>query len=459
MNKDEYSEQISPVTIDAGPSSWQILQQDADGVASVTLSGRWWTIGRRKKPEVRVRIVREDDGTPIGTAHDWQRARTAIDRSLGGDRAGRFGTWRIKMGHIPRGGPYRIQTKVGSVEDAIEWRRSGDVVNLLGVGDLWLIAGQSNAEGYGRDPAYDPPEMGVHQCLPGGWELAMHEHSHSPWPAFGKILRRDRGYPMGLIPTAVGGSAVSEWDPGQDGALFKNMKDRLAAAGGRIKGCLWYQGESDTGAGDYPHYKARFRRFVRGLRRATRRPDLPVITVQLNRVLGPRDDAAGWEAMREIQRRLAHEIDGVYIVPVFEAGLCDGIHLSSLGNLLVAQRTAAVALGAVYGRDVAYKHPECRSARRVSGATIELHFDHIVTRLDYECDVGNGFAFAVRDREGEVPVLRYRMIGGNRMRIELARALHGRATVTGAPGCCPPHIVPRDISGYRGMLGFTMDVS
>ncbi|MBT3296397.1 MAG: hypothetical protein HN383_14100 [Verrucomicrobia bacterium] len=38
------------------------------------------------------------------------------------------------------------------------------------------------------------------------------------------------------------------------------------------------------------------------------------------------------------------------------------------------------------------------------------------------------------------------------------RVDHDSRDATGAPGCCPSQIVPRDISGYRGMLGFTMAV-
>lgn len=455
----EQTEQLlSAVTIDCGPSDWQVLQQDENGAVSVTLSGRWWTVMKRRKPEVRVRVAREGAFRAIRKQHDWVRARVSIDRSETGERAGRFGTWSLTLKDIPRGGPYRILTSVGSVEDAIEWRRGGDAVHFLCVGDVWLIAGQSNAEGYGRDPVDDPPAFGVRQLDADGWKLAAHGRNHHPWLAFAKMLRQELHYPIGLIPTAVGGSAISQWDPGQKGELFENMKRRLAGADNMVKGCLWYQGESDVGDAEHPKYKTRFKRFLKGLRRTVKQSRLPVITVQLNRVLGPRDDGAGWEAIREIQRQLAHELAGVFVFPIFEAGLCDGIHISSLGNLLVAERAAVTALGGVYGCDVRYRHPECVRVRRLSGKRIELRFDHVIERLDYEAALSNGFPFAVRDAEGTVPVAGYGVPRKNVMRIELARRLAGGATVTGAPGTCPPQIVPRDISGYRGMLGFTMDV-
>jgi hypothetical protein len=237
------------------------------------------------------------------------------------------------------------------------------------------------------------------------------------------------------------------------------MAVRVAASGGALRGCLWYQGESDV-HGDLPSkYKASFTLFLQGLRRAVKRPQLPVITVQLNRVVTePQAGDAGWEAIREIQRQLSHELSGVFVYPVFEAGLCDLIHNSSHGNLLVAQRAVATALGGVYGRDVHYRHPECVSAKRVSGTVIELRFEPVVARLDYSCALRHGFPFAVRDREGVVPVTGYTLPRKDCFRIELARPLVGRATVTGAPGTCPPQIMPTDISGYRSMLGFTLDI-
>lgn len=455
----EQIEQSNPVTIETGPASWQVLQQDAKGVAKLRLSGRWWTVQERKKPEVRVRVAYEGRFTAISRAHDWVGARTTVDRTVTGDMAGRCGTWELTLADIPCGGPYRIETTVGGGGDAVEWRRSGQVIHFLCVGDVWLIAGQSNAEGYGRDPVDDPSEIGVHHFDEDGWHLAAHGRNHHPWLAFAKTLKKELGHPIGLVPTAVGGTPVLRWAPGPKGDLFDRMTGRLEGAGSNIRGCLWYQGESDTGETDHPKYKVRFTRFVQGLRRAVKHPSLPIITVQLNRVLPSRNQGTGWEAMREIQRQLSHELEGVFVIPIFEAGLCDGIHISSQSNLLLAERAATTALGGVYGRDILYLHPECVAARRISGRTIELRFENVAERLDYECALdNNGFPFSVRDEKGEVPVAGYALPRKNVFRIRLQRALSGSASVTGAPGTCPPQIVPRDINGYRCMLGFTREI-
>jgi hypothetical protein len=455
-NEVETGKLAKPVTIDKGPADWQILQQDANGVASVALSGRWETILKRKQVEVRVRVCREGTTAPINKRFDWVLAHTVCDRSMKGELAGRRGRWSITLVDIPRGGPYRIETRIGAAQDDIEWRRAGAMVNLVGVGDVWLIAGQSNAEGYGRDPVDDPPEIGVHQFVDGRWSIGVHQANHSPWLAFAKRLKAECGYPIGLIPTAVGGSAISRWVPGRQGDLFVNMKRCVQQSGGQIKGCVWYQGESDTALDLFPKYKGRFTRFLNGLRRLVKDANLPIITVQLNRVLWNRSDWSGWEAIREAQRQLTHELPSVFIIPIFEAGLCDGIHISALGNLLVARRAAETALGAVYGCMIDYLHPECSVIKRIGKRTLELRFDHVVGRLDYQGYFHHDCPFAVRDDQGEVPILGYKMRGKKAMRLALGRALEGGATVTGAPGCCPPQNVPKDVSGYRGMLGFTL---
>ena len=63
----------------------------------------------------------------------------------------------------------------GSGGHGIEWAQRGDTRQHWGVGDVWLIAGQSNCAGYGKDPVEDPSELGVH--LLGNdlhWDLATH---------------------------------------------------------------------------------------------------------------------------------------------------------------------------------------------------------------------------------------------------------------------------------------------
>lgn len=50
--------------IERGPADWQIVQQDADGLASMTVAGHWQAPA--KTATVQVRLVQEDTGAPAG---------------------------------------------------------------------------------------------------------------------------------------------------------------------------------------------------------------------------------------------------------------------------------------------------------------------------------------------------------------------------------------------------------
>jgi len=456
------------VIIERGAEDWQIFQQDAKGTATIRLSGRWLTEDPYTSAKVVVRLVREDCGEPVVLAHDWTRARTTKD-----------GRWSVTLSGVPAGGLYRLETGLQLSGAAIEWSQRGDMVHHLGVGDVWVIAGQSNSAGYGKAPVVDSPELGVHMFhARGAWQLAAHplsdstgsryaanrEHangSHSPYLAFARFLRRRLGYPIGLIPAALGGSPISAWAPSLDGTLFRNAQAYVRDAGGACRGVLWYQGESDTGEGDREAYLGRFRELVAGFREVFRTPLLPVITAQLNRYIGdtvrsqPPD---GWDVIREAQRQAARQIDGVFVISTLDLALSDGIHIRSDSNLTIGERMAAVALGAVHGRDVKHLHPDLDEARRLSDSKLELVFANVDTRLHYENNHLDELPFAVRDESGPVPVEGWHIVKRNCLRLVLARPLQGTATIIGAPTALPPSIVPIDICGYRPMLGFTVTV-
>lgn len=462
------------VLLDAGAQDWQIFQRDDEDMATIDLSGRWTTPQPHKKGAVAVRLVRERDGEAVSRDLQWVRASTRRRSSRKSS-----GTWTASL-RVPAGGLYRIESALQIDGGPVEWGQRGDMVHHIGVGDVWLITGQSNAEGHGKTPALDAPELGVHVFrAKGSWDLASHplndstdtrylpnrlgsNPSHSPWLVFGKVLRAELGIPIGLIPAALGGSPLSAWTRGSDssGVLFDNMLRYVADAGGGVRGVVWYQGESDTGADQRRVYKRNFRAMVRDLRTSLGNARLPVITTQLNRWVGEPDAAmdTGWDAMREIQRQLAASMRNVFVLSTLDLGLSDGIHTDSLGNVAIGQRAASVALGGVYGHNVKYRHPDCRRAHQVSARQIELHFDHVDERLVFDSMIVDAFPFAIRDDMGEVPVERWSLPRADRIDIRLARPLAGRAVVVGGPGACPPTVLPMDVDGHRPMLAFTQKV-
>ncbi len=464
------------VVIEGGAHDWQIFQQDRKGVATIGLRGRWIPDQKLTSvPKVLVRVVREDCYETVTQALDWTAADTRKN-----------GTWSIELRNVPRGGLYRIETVLKVGPEPPEWCARGDMVHHVGVGDIWVITGQSNAAGYGRSPLVDGPELGVHMFhARGEWKLATHplgdsteslytpnregtNASQSPWLAFGKKLKNALGYPIGLIPASLGGSAMWMWKRGRKregefkhGFLFDNMLRYIEDAGGTVRGAVWYQGESDTDASQYKHYVKRFRGFVADLRKALGVPKLPVLTVQLNRCSGcpmlPELHDA-WDMVREIQRQLARSVPGVTVASTLDMGLADGVHNSSPANVVLGERMAACALGFVHGHDVKYLCPDLADVKKLSATRIELAFDNVDGLLKLEDLALERFPFAVRDTNGDVPVKAW-TIRGNKFILKLVRPIEGKAIVAGGHGVYPNPMAPVDTAGYRPMLGFRVELT
>ncbi|MDE0966111.1 MAG: hypothetical protein OSB73_23545 [Candidatus Latescibacteria bacterium] len=452
-------EQIGAM-IEEGPEDWQIVQQ-MNGVGRMELGGRWKFDSEGK---VEVRLVWEDTGVAVTSGLDWQVANTKDD-----------GTWGAVLENIPAGGLYRLETRLRVAEiPAGEWSPRGDMRHFLGVGDLWVIAGQSNSAGYGRGPYEDPAELGVHLFRNSErWALATHpmnestdtQHAvnreaanpgHSPYLQFGRLLKRDLGYPVGLVQTSLGGSPLRRWNPGEpeDSDLFENMVRCVEKVGGKVRGILWYQGESDAGTdADATSYAERFAQAVGAWREALKDTKLPVLTVQLNRVFRPEDDAEAdryWSQVREAQRQVPKQVPVVAVVPTLDLPLSDLIHISPAGNMLLGERLARAALGMVYGRGIAWKAPDLVAVRSKDGR-VELEFVNVESRMD-SIDV-QANAFRIEDEGGQVPVTEVIYPQDNRVELVLGRALQGKATVHGAYGMAPA-TAPADMERFLPMLGF-----
>jgi sialate O-acetylesterase len=444
------------VRIDAGLQPFQILQQDERGLGSFAVSGRWGHPEQRGT--VQLRLVAEADGTTVCA---WQTARRQEATE-----------WGHPFDAVPAGGLYRLESRLVVDPNAPEWGVHGDTVHHVGVGDLWIIAGQSNAAGYGRGPVHDPPELGAHILRNDEqWDIASHplndttgsshpnleaaNPGHSPYLCFARELRTALGHPIGLIQTALGGSALAAWNLAENAGapLYQNLIHCVTLAGGRVRGMLWYQGESDCSTAAAATYERRFADFVARLRVALRSPALPVLIAQLNRYtvpLGPDDDRA-WSMVREAQRQ-AHRLGSVAVIPTLDLPLSDGIHTSSDGNMTLGQRKARAALAMVYGRGGDARAPEIeRVLLSPDRAAVELIFAHVPNRLAF---LGPGERdFVVEDAEGFVPIRTAATPARDRVRLELERPAVGEVRVHGGYGANPPcHL--RDAEENLPVLGF-----
>lgn len=447
------------------PVDWQVLQQDPDGFARLPLSGRWLpkdSMGLLGAGggEVQIRLVREETGMPVDADCNWQGAETLAD-----------GSWRGELVRVPAGGPYRLETRFNPKGNKLgEWSLRGDMRHFLGVGDLWLVAGQSNASGYGRSAYQDPPEIGLQMLRQSGeWSLASHplhdstdtvfpasretyNTGHSPFLHFARRLKQELGYPIALLPAALGGSPLEAWHP-ESGPLFKNLMAMAAQAGGMVKGMVWYQGETDTETGKAEDYLERFLAAVAGWRMALGQPGLPILTVQLARYrsANPGGEDREWSRVREAQRQAAHEVPGLTVIPALDLALDDTIHLATAGNFTLGERLARCALGSVYGRKLDFRAPEPESILMESERVVAIRFSHVLSRLDNHDPMAK--PFRVEDGAGVVPIEKTVHFHRDSVKVFLARPVQGTARISCGYGE-NPDALPVDVERQMPVLAF-----
>jgi sialate O-acetylesterase len=147
---------------------------------------------------------------------------------------------------------------------------------------------------------------------------------------------------------------MAQWDPALKAkgpySLYGSMFQAIDQVGGpqKIKGLVWYQGESEAMCGLQDQYEELFLNFIDAVRRDLGRPDLPILYVQLGRVCLGGLNAPAWNKVREAQRRIAAQRPNVYFVPALDLELDDLIHLSTQAQQRLGARLAETALTHVY---------------------------------------------------------------------------------------------------------------
>lgn len=156
---------------------------------------------------------------------------------------------------------------------------------------LYLLMGQSNM--VGRDntglTTQTPNPRILVFVAPDQWKVAR-EPLNSDGSGMGPgipfaaaLLAQDPAATIGLIPTAVGGTALNRWVKGGDlyEKAIRQAKAALAS-GGQLRGVLWHQGESDSiKKADADTYETRLLRMFADLRADLGQPQLPIVMGQL----------------------------------------------------------------------------------------------------------------------------------------------------------------------------------
>ena len=348
---------------------------------------------------------------------------------------------------IPAGGPYRLRLQGG-----------GEVVTVAPffVGDVWLLAGQSNMEGVGDMTGAARPHPLVRAfSMRREWRLAqdpLHLQAESPDKChhgaqqispeeaevkrktnpkgvgvgvfFGREMVAKSGVPQGLICTAHGGTSMAQWSPelvhlGGE-SLYGSMLASVRATGQPMAGLLWYQGESDANPKDAAEYTARMERLVAATRRDLRQPRLPWIVVQIARNFFDGVNAASWNSIQDQQRLLPGRIKFLETVAAIDLPLDDSIHIGAVGCQRLAPRLARAADRLVLGNKRESRPPQLRDVRKIKGASpwdysIEIRYDHVVGKLRA---AGDAHGFMLTTAEGRpFPLIYKTALHGDTVRL------------------------------------------
>lgn len=308
-----------------------------------------------------------------------------------------------KLRGVPTGGPYTIvaEVRVGTSQHQI-------TVSNVFVGDLWILAGQSNMEGVGDLVDVTPPHPLVNLLgMDGHWSQArepLHWLVDSPDPVhsgnpadraarsaeqhrtrtkgaglglpFAVAMAQATRVPVGLVATAHGGTSMAQWDPAKKGeggnSLYGSFLRQVYLAGGKARGVLWYQGESDANPDAVKVYPKVFADFIAAVRADLGQPELPFYFVQIGRFIRA-GDPAPWNAVQDAERRIAETVPSTGVAATVDLELDDLIHVGTHGLKRLGRRLALLAQRELFGM-AGGSTPTIDRVNRGPGNTLVVRF-------------------------------------------------------------------------------------
>ncbi|MCC6580332.1 MAG: hypothetical protein IT440_07800 [Phycisphaeraceae bacterium] len=225
------------------PLPYQVVQRDEHNQGCVPIRGT--IAGHATRMEACYELMDVTGATP------------SIWAIVSNELSGKELSWAGVL-TIPAGGWYRVTIRAMDGDKEIA-RQS---VEKVGVGEVFIVAGQSNAGNYGKPRQMPMDDRAATHCQ---WCKAW-RHSHdpipwtsacggSPWSILQDDLIRALNVPVAVITVAAGGTSTQQWLPASN-VCYPQLRQALAFVGPRgARAVLWHQGESDaylhTSAQDY----------------------------------------------------------------------------------------------------------------------------------------------------------------------------------------------------------------
>lgn len=330
-------------------------------------------------------------------------------------QTGFSGKWAIKVKTPKAGGPYSITITDGTPVT---------LKNVL-IGEVWLCSGQSNME-MPMKGFRDQPILGANDAVFNSandqirlytvprsvQRTAQDTTKASPWKLaepeavnnfsatayyFGKMLHDKLKVPIGLVNISYGGSPVEAFMDAETLKQFPELKvpsptdtarlnNRTPTVlyngmlkpflGYTIKGCLWYQGESNN---DRPaQYETLFPAFVKQIREQSNQGDFPFYYCQIapynynnNAAVNVVNNNSAY--LRDAQRKALAKIPNSGMAVLMDIGEEFGIH--PMDKLTGSKRLAYMALAKTYGLKGFGSESPSFESMTVSGNTITIKFN------------------------------------------------------------------------------------
>lgn len=220
------------------PKTRLVTQRDGSNRGNIRIQGN--LSGTAARLEARAVVM--PGTTNNGLSTDWV---VVVNSPTNGAFSG-------TLPGVTAGGWYRVEVRAVDADGNV---LASLGVDRIGVGDVFVTAGQSNAACFGS-PTQQPfdDHVSAHTLSSGTWRLATDPQPDisggmgtggSAWPRLGSLLVRSNHVPIGFIGVASGGTAVSQWVPGT--GLYQNLTNALVRFGTNgLRAVLWHQGESDS---------------------------------------------------------------------------------------------------------------------------------------------------------------------------------------------------------------------
>lgn len=365
-------------------------------------------------------VLQQQSNVPIW---GWDKAGSSVTISASWNkksyktRANANGKWMVKISTPVYGGPYTVTISDGNTIK---------LDNVL-IGEVWLCTGQSNMEipmkGYKSQPIsgsvdailrsanrnihiYTVPRSSVTEAQenskPSEWLVASPEfvaNFSATGYYFGRLLNDILHIPIGLISDCYGGSSAEAWMDAEGLKDFPEIKipaktDSIKAVsrtpttlfngmlnpviGYGIKGCIWYQGESNYERPD--QYEKLFPAMVKRWRELWQQGDFPFYYVQIAPYdytqLPPYNSGGKYNSayLRDAQRKSLNIIPNSGMAVLLDVGDQATIHPSRKEP--AGTRLAYLALAQTYGiTGFDYASPLYKTMT-IEGGRATIRFEH-----------------------------------------------------------------------------------